>query len=153
LIHVVPGLVPGLQQGPGVSARLLVVDDDASVRRTYESHFGRGGFEVHAAATLQQAAELLSTYRFDAVIADACLTPGVGAEGLAVAAYLRSGKVDPPVVVITAYGAPDHAEAAARLGADAFLHKPVSLVWLEGLLRDRIDGRHRSETEPLAAAG
>jgi hypothetical protein len=52
------------------------------------------------------------------------------------------------------YGLPDRAEAAARLGVDAFLHKPVSLVWLESLLRTRIDDRRRGpQAEEMAAAG
>ena len=73
---------------------------------------------------------------------------------LAIAAYLRHLRQDPPVVVLTAYGLPDRAEAAARLGVDAFLHKPVSLVWLESLLRTRIDERRRGpEAESMAAAG
>jgi hypothetical protein len=37
---------------------------------------------------------------------------------------------------------------------DAFLHKPVSLVWLESLLRTRIDDRRRGpQPEAMAAAG
>ena len=132
--------------------RLLVVDDDDDVRRVYESHFSGAGFEVQCAATLQEAAERLSGHTFDAVIADIALTPEVGSEGLAIAAYLRHLRQVPPVVVLTAYGAPDRAPAAARLGVDAFLHKPVSLVWLESLLRARIDDRRRGpEAEPLAA--
>jgi DNA-binding response OmpR family regulator len=147
--------VPGIALAAlgGVRDRLLVVDDDESVLRTYEAHFRGAGFEVRRAASLQAAAERLAAERFDAVIADVCLTPGVGAEGLTIAAYLRNQRQQPPVIVLTAYGAPDHAEAAARLGADAFLHKPVSLVWLEGLLRARIDDRRGSDQEPMAAAG
>jgi DNA-binding NtrC family response regulator len=139
-----------------VCERLLVVDDDDSVRRVYESHFSGAGFEVECAATLQEAAERLAGRTFDAVIADIALTPDVGSEGLAIAAYLRNLRQGPPVVVLTAYGAPDRAPAAARLGVDAFLHKPVSLVWLERLLRGRIDDRRRGpetedETEAMAA--
>jgi len=138
----------------GVSERLLVVDDDEHVRQTYQAHFSRAGFEVFSAASLQEAAERLAGNRFDAVIADVCLTPHIGSEGLAIAAYLRHLRQDPPVVVLTAYGLPDRAEAAARLGVDAFLHKPVSLVWLEGLLRTRIDDRRRRpEAEAMAVAG
>jgi len=135
-----------------VSKRLLVIDDDEAVLRTYEAHFARAGFEVERAATLQQAAAHLSAHRFDAVIADVCLTPGGGPEGLSVAAFLRNGRQQAPVIVLTAYGEPDHAVAAARLGADAFLHKPVSLVWLEGLLRSRIDDRRGPVHGPSAAA-
>jgi DNA-binding NtrC family response regulator len=137
-----------------VCERLLVVDDDEHVRQTYQSHFSGAGFEVHSASSLQEAAERLAGNRFDAVIADVCLTPEVGSEGLAIAAYLRHLRQDPPVVVLTAYGLPDRAEAAARLGVDAFLHKPVSLVWLESLLRTQIDDRRRRpEPEAMAAAG
>jgi DNA-binding NtrC family response regulator len=137
-----------------VCERLLVVDDDEHVRRTYLAHFSGAGFEVQSASSLQEAAERLAGNRFDAVIADVCLTPDVGSEGLAIAAYLRHLRHDPPVVVLTAYGLPDRAEAAARLGVDAFLHKPVSLVWLESLLRTRIDDRRRGPAaEAMAAAG
>jgi CheY-like chemotaxis protein len=147
-----PGI--GLASLAGVCERLLVVDDDDSVRRIYLSHFAGAGFEVQCAASLQEAAERLAGNTFDAVIADVCLTPEVGSEGLAIAAYLRNLRQAPPVVVLTAYGLPDRAEAAARLGVDAFLHKPVSLVWLESLLRARIDDRRRGpETEAMAAAG
>jgi len=137
-----------------VCERLLVVDDDEHVRRTYQAHFSGAGFEVHSAGSLQEAAERLAGNKFDAVIADVCLTGDVGSEGLAIAAYLRHLRQDPPVVVLTAYGLPDRAEAAARLGVDAFLHKPVSLVWLESLLRTRIDDRRRGpQAEAMAAAG
>jgi DNA-binding NtrC family response regulator len=144
----------GLALVPGVCERLLVVDDEDSVRRAYQAHFAGAGFEVQSAATLQEAAERLAAHSFDAVIADVCLTPGVGSEGLAIAAYVRHLRHDPPVVVLTAYGSPERAEAAARLGVDAFLHKPVSLVWLESLLRARIDDHRRGTvSEPMAAAG
>lgn len=142
-----------LQYRSSVCERLLVVDDDENVRRTYEVHFTKAGFEVHSAASLAEAAERLAGARYDAVIADVCLTPQLGSEGLAIAAYLRHLKTDPPVVVLTAYGLPDRAEAAARLGVDAFLHKPVSLVWLETLLRGRIDDRRGPQAQEMAAAG
>jgi two-component system response regulator PilR (NtrC family) len=137
----------------GVCERLLVVDDDEHVRRTYLAHFSGAGFEVQSAGSLAEAAERLAATHFDAVIADVCLTPEVGSEGLAIAAYLRHLRQEPPVVVLTAYGLPDRAEAAARLGVDAFLHKPVSLVWLENLLRTRIDERRGPAAEQMAAAG
>jgi DNA-binding NtrC family response regulator len=136
-----------------VRERLLVVDDDDSVRRAYEAHFGTAGFEVCSAASLHEAAERLASNSFEAVIADVCLTPEVGSEGFAIAAYLRNQRREPPVVVLTAYGAPDRAEAAARLGVDAFLHKPVSLVWLEHLLRARVEERRRGRKLELQATG
>ena len=122
--------------------RLLIVDDSSAVREAYESHFAQSGFEVESAGTLKDAAERLAGSVFDGVIVDVSLSSTVGTEGLAIAAYLRQMKgEDPPVVVLTAYGEPERAAAAARLGVDVFLHKPVSLVWLERLLRARFDER------------
>ena len=122
--------------------RLLVVDDSTAVREAYESHFVRSGFEVQSASTLKEAAERLAGAAFSAAIVDVSLSTSVGTEGLAIAAYLRQMRGrESPVVVLTAYGEPHRAADAARLGVDAFLHKPVSLVWLEGLLRSRFEER------------
>jgi CheY-like chemotaxis protein len=137
-----------------VTERLLVVDDSDTVRRTYESHFSRCGFEVQCAASLKEAADRLASSTFNAVIVDVSLSSTAGTEGLAIAAYLRQMRGPPPVVVLTAYGEPQRAAAAARLGVDAFLHKPVSLVWLERLVRSRVDERRAGiRLEPAAATG
>jgi DNA-binding NtrC family response regulator len=130
------------------------VDDSDAVREAYASHFVAGGFEVESASTLKQAAELLAGEEFDAVIADVSLSSTVGSEGLAIAAYLRQTRPHPPVVVLTAYGQPQVASTAARLGVDAFLHKPVSLVWLESLVRSRLQERRGTSPaeQEMAAA-
>jgi len=139
-----------------VSERLLVVDDSDTVREAYESHFAKSGFEVKSAASLKEATEQLAGSTFNAVIVDVSLSSAVGSEGLAIAAYLRQLQGESPVVVLTAYGEPQRAAAAARLGVDAFLHKPVSLEWLEQLLRSRLGKapKHpeREDPEPEAAA-
>jgi DNA-binding response OmpR family regulator len=124
---------------------LLVVDDDEAIRQIYERHFVCAGFEVRSAASLAKAADLLASTCFDAVIADASLTPE-GSEGLAIAAYVQhlrrsSPAGAAPVIVLTDYGSPWHAETAARLGVDVFLHKPVSLVWLASEIGERIRAR------------
>jgi DNA-binding NtrC family response regulator len=119
---------------------LLVVDDDEAICQTLRTYFEAAGFEVETASSIPEAAQRLSSARYAAVIVDVCLS-SKGTEGLAIAAYVRQMKADLPVVILTAYGSPQNAEAAARLGVDAFLHKPVSLVWLKGLLRTRIATR------------
>jgi len=138
-----------------MSDRLLVVDDDDAIRQTLRSFFEAAGFEVDAASTLPEAADRLAASKYAAVIVDICLTER-GTEGLAIAAYVRQIWRDLTVVILTAYGSPQRAAAAARLDVDAFLHKPVSLVWLEGFLRARITARRGERTAgdpagPLAA--
>jgi DNA-binding NtrC family response regulator len=133
-----------------MSDHLLVVDDDDAICQTFRAYFEGAGFEVETARSIPEAAQRLSSARYAAVIVDVCLTTK-GTEGLAIAAYVRQMKADLPVVILTAYGSPQNAEAAARLGVDAFLHKPVSLVWLKGLLRTRIATRRGEMKEEEAA--
>ena len=129
--------------------RVLVVDDDAEIRGAYEAHLAGAGFEVATAGTMVEAAALLESGGFDALIADVNVTPDARARGLALVAYVRSYlRLHSPVVVVTACGKPEWAEMAARLGVDVFLHKPPSLAWLGDLLRDRICAR-----KTLAADG
>ncbi len=136
----------------GVTDRLLVVDADDELRRAYESHFTRCGFDVHCAATIAHAASLLDAAPFDALIADVRDAPGEDRANQAVGRLL-SRDCAPRVVVLTAYGEPERAAAAARLGVDAFLHKPVSLVWLEHLLRARIEQARSRNGGQVAATG
>jgi DNA-binding NtrC family response regulator len=130
---------------------LLVIDADDELRDVYASHFARSGFDVHCAATIAEAASLLENVPFDAVIADLREGPSYGP---AIAGWLDRARDALRVVVLTAYGEPEWATEAARLRVDAFLHKPVSLVWLEQLLKTRIDeARLHGESGPVAAAG
>jgi DNA-binding NtrC family response regulator len=133
-----------------MSDHLLVVDDDDAVCQTFRDYFETAGFEVETARSIAEAAKRLSSVRYAAVIVDICLS-NKGTEGLAIAAYVRHMRAEVPVVILTAYGSPQNADAAARLGVDAFLHKPVSLVWLKGLLRTRIAAR-RGELKDEEAA-
>ncbi len=125
--------------------RLLVIDGDPVLREAYVSHFTRAGFDVHCAATVAEGASLLDQHGFDALIADV----REAADGAGSApAGLDTGRV--PVVVLTAYGEPHWATEAARRNVDAFLHKPVSLLWLEQLVRSRIDETRLSSARPAA---
>src|SRR2546426_12058306 len=124
-----------------MSDRLLVVDDDDAIRQTLRTFSEAAGYEVDTASTLPEAADRLAASKYAAVIVDICLTER-GTEGLAIAAYVRQIGQDLTVVILTAYGSPQRAAAAARLDVDAFLHKPVSLVWLEGLPCARLTARH-----------
>ena len=138
-----------------MSDRLLVVDDDDAIRQTFRSFFESQGFQVDTAGSIQEATDCLESTEYAAAIVDVCLSEK-GTEGLTITAYIRQRWLDLPVVIVTAYGSPQTAAAAARLGVDAFLHKPVSLVWLTRLLQARIaahrGGEPCDETDALAGA-
>ena len=128
-----------------MSERVLIVDDNESVREVFRSHLAEAGFAVDVACSLPEAAKRLAVIPYSAVISDVSLSEEeAGKEGLAIAAYIRALWEDAPVVILT--GTPNSAAAAARLGVDAFLHKPVSLSWLGDLIRERIANRRREPT-------
>jgi DNA-binding response OmpR family regulator len=119
---------------------VLVVDDDPDLRRTYQAHLAAVGYEVDCASSLREGRARLASIAYDAVIVDVCLGRE-GAEGLELAAGVMRLRDARPFLVLTAYGEPIFGRVAARLRADAFLHKPVSLGWLDALLRNGIAGR------------
>jgi len=122
---------------------VLVVDDDPDVRRAYERHLSAVGYEVRGASSLREGRARLASAAYDAVIVDVCLGRE-GALGLELAADIARLRDARPFLVLTAYGEPIFGRAAARLKADAFLHKPVSLAWLDELLRKGIAGRQHA---------
>jgi DNA-binding NtrC family response regulator len=130
----------GLRSCTRMSRPLLLVDDDDLIRETMRAFFEREGFAVETASALSEATDRLAVKSYAAVIVDVCLTEG-GTEGLALAAHVREVFKDLPVLIVTAYGSPQNGKAAADLGADAFLHKPVSLMWLKDLMREWIASR------------
>ena len=130
-----------------MSERVLIIDDNESVREVFRSHLAEAGFAVDVACSLPEAAKRLAATSYSAVISDVSLSEEeAGKEGLAIAAYIRALWEDAPVVILT--GAPTSAAAAARLRVDAFLHKPVSFRWLGELIHERIADRRR---EPAGA--
>ncbi len=110
-----------------VQSRMLVVDDEHSILVGMKRFFQSRGFEVDCAAEREEAEALLSDGHYDCVIADLCLTRARGADGLEVVSFVRN--IDPRtrVIVLTAHGSPESEEEARRLGAAAFLRKPMPL--------------------------
>lgn len=96
-------------------ARLLVVDDEANLRRVLCALLGADGHAVTEAGTAGEAlAALGSTKLRQAVLTDQKLPDG---EGLQIVTALREREPSPPVIVITAFATVELAVEAMRLGA------------------------------------
>ena len=128
-------------------ARILVVDDNASVREGASAVLQRAGHEVVGASS---GGEALRTFRestppFDLVITDLKME---GVDGMAVLRQIRGSDAAPPVLLITAHGSVAAAVTAMREGAADFLEKPFS----GELLRARVDKalRHAAEAQEAA---
>jgi len=103
---------------------ILIVDDEESLRLTFEMFLRREGYEsVKVAATLKQAIELINSYSFDLIISDIVLE---GDKGTDLLRHIREIGVTCPVVMITGFPNLDSASEAVRYGAFDYLSKPVN---------------------------
>jgi len=105
------------------SARILVVDDEAIIRKSFARALADDGFEVETAADGEQALELLGGRAFDLVITDLRM-PKVG--GHEVLRHVKANCPGTEVVVLTGYGTIENAVAAIKEGAYNYITKPLN---------------------------
>ncbi|MBU0484353.1 MAG: sigma 54-interacting transcriptional regulator [Proteobacteria bacterium] len=110
--------------------RILIVDDEESLRLTFKMFLTKEGYgPVDAAATFEEAIALIDQHIYDLIISDIVLE---GNSGIDLLRYLKESGADCPVVMVTGYPNIESASEAVRLGAFDYLSKPVKK---EGLLR------------------
>ena len=111
--------------------RILIVEDDADVRRTLERCLLREGCEVTAAVDGKEAAEKIDRARPELVLTDLEMPRAGGREVVALAVQRRV-----PVVVLTGHATVQAAVELMRAGAANFLTKPFTPETLRNLLSD-----------------
>jgi DNA-binding NtrC family response regulator len=131
-----------------MNKRVMVVDDDDSIRETFQYHLERAGYEVTTAATGEEGLGLLSEVEPGVVITDIRM-PGM--DGLELLGRIRKASPETDVLVITAHEDMKSASQAMREGAYDYLVKPLDLDRIEALV-DRCfrDQRLRHRSEQLA---
>ena len=111
--------------------RVLVVDDEAPIRRAMAANLRARGYDVDLAETGEQALQLAARHHPDVVLLDLGL-PGM--DGLAVIDGLR-GWTQVPIVVLSARGSERDKVAALDAGADDYVSKPFGMDELLARLR------------------
>jgi two-component system response regulator AtoC len=101
--------------------KILVIDDDAGLRRTASLLLEDEGYDVHTASDGKEGLELAAELDPDIVLTDVRM-PGV--DGLEFVAKHRAAAGTGRVIVMTAYGSPDLAVKAIRAGAWDYIDKP-----------------------------
>jgi two-component system response regulator AtoC len=118
--------------------RILVVDDDPSIRETFEDCLTVSGYEVRCAGSAEEALQRWTEYQPDLIITDVRM-PGMS--GIDLLERLRKNDEDADVLVITAFEDMETAVAAMKAGAYDYLVKPLDLDQVEILvdrcIRDR----------------
>ena len=110
-----------------MSARILVVDDEANIRALIEEILSEEGYDVTTAADAKEARSARKRQEFDLILLDIWMpdTDGIS--------LLREWSEDASagtVVMMSGHGTVDTAVEATRLGAVDFIEKPVSLAKL-----------------------
>jgi DNA-binding NtrC family response regulator len=102
--------------------KVLIVDDEEIVCRSYLRSLAGAHCSVHVAWNGQEALDALDQQRFDLVLLDLRM-PGM--DGMAVLKTIKQTWPDTQVVIITGYPTIETAKEAVRLGAYDYLAKPV----------------------------
>jgi DNA-binding NtrC family response regulator len=125
-------------------AKILIVDDEASVRFGVRDFLEAHGYEVDEAESAAAARAAFRAGHPDVALIDYRLPDGTALDLLA---HFKDLDADVPLIVLTAHGTIDLAVQAVKEGAEHFLTKPVELpallVMLERLVaRDRTRRQH-----------
>ncbi|HET7436576.1 MAG TPA: response regulator [Thermoanaerobaculia bacterium] len=113
-----------------MATRLLIVDDEETIRFAVKRYFTRIGFEVDCARELEEAEALATHINYGVVIADLSLTDSGSTEGLEIVRFMRRLSPQTRVIMLSAHGSPSVEAEAYKRGADAFVHKPQRLQQL-----------------------
>jgi len=105
------------------NAKILIADDDDSLRRVLEFQLQEAGYEVLTAENGTRALEIFSSGAVDCLITDWRMPQMSGAELLQRVGAITS---ETPVIVITAFGDVETAVEAMRGGAFDFISKPFN---------------------------
>jgi DNA-binding response OmpR family regulator len=127
-----------VDRGAGGRRRLLVVDDEKTIRTSVVIWFERLGFEVDDAADLTVALELIRDRRYDVAMLDLNLGPDAQSGGLTILRELAASKQETAVIILTAFATPELRAEAERLGARAVLSKPQPLAELERIAAEML---------------
>jgi len=127
---------------------VLVVDDDASLRRTLELRLREEGYRVLTAESAEHALARLAVDPPDLVITDVRMG---GMDGLALFAEIQRDHPLVPVMILTAHGNVPDAVDATRKGAFAYLTKPIEASELLRQVRAALDGA--GDERPAGATG
>lgn len=112
--------------------KVLIVDDEPSIRRAIRTTFGTLGFDISEAVTGEQALPLLRSANFDAVLLDVNM-PGMG--GLEACREIRRQFPRMPVLMLTVRDNEDDKVEALDAGADDYVTKPFPVRELVARVR------------------
>jgi len=133
-------------------ANILVVDDEKSIRKTFEVFLGNEGHAVYTASNVPSAIEIFNGVAFDVIITDIIMPEVSGIELLKV---VKEKNQDIPIIIMTGEPTLETATIALKHDASDYLMKPINKDMLLSRIRNAvekkelIDSKKRLEAENL----
>ena len=129
---------------------ILIVEDEAKMRRLLELNLGDDGFATVSAGDAETGLKLLREHPIDLILTDLKL-PGMN--GLEFLQTIKRQNAVLPVVVMTAFGSVETAVEAMKAGASDYVLKPFSLTEMRMVIHKELDVRDlREENRSLREA-
>jgi DNA-binding NtrC family response regulator len=129
---------------------ILIVEDEAKMRRLLELNLGDDGFTTFSAEDAETGLKLLRENPIDLILTDLKL-PGMN--GLEFLQTIKRQNAALPVVVMTAFGSVETAVEAMKAGASDYVLKPFSLTEMRMVIRKELDVHNlREENRSLREA-
>jgi DNA-binding response OmpR family regulator len=126
--------------------RLLIVDDEESVRLLLARHATKGlKAEVQLAGTCEEALHLAGNYAYDAILLD-LMMPGIGGFEVLKAIRAGSANMSTPILIISAMEDLATNDRCLAAGASGFLVKPVEQRALEIAVQSLLAARGKPAT-------
>jgi two-component system response regulator YesN len=122
---------------------VLIIDDDAPIRRIVKTQLGGGEYDVYEAENREQVAHVLDLVRLDAVICDIKMKD---ADGFELTRGIRERFPGLPVIILTGLIERENEQTARGLGCFDFLIKPVKREKLRDVV-GRAVGRRADAAE------
>ena len=104
--------------------RVLIIDDDESMREVLQEALSQRNFEVTSRGSADEALRLLTEHEIDVVVTDFNMPTMTGVE---LCRRIIANREDLPVIVMTAFGSMETSVAAIRAGAYDFVTKPLEI--------------------------
>lgn len=121
-----------------MKARVLIVDDELSVREFFDILLTKEGYEVVTALDGRNALQLIREQAFDLVITDLQMKDG---DGMTLLRESKKLYPEVPVIMITAFATTDSAVEAMKTGAFDYLSKPFKIEEIKVILRNALQAK------------
>jgi DNA-binding response OmpR family regulator len=132
-----------MSESPVLYSRLLLVDDDPSIRALYSQTLSRAGFDVETARNGKEGLEVVEAFKPDLVILDLIMPEQ---EGIETILQLQAQHPSVPILAISgALGASEYLHVANLLGARRTLAKPIKSEQLLEAVRMTFQETRRGE--------